>query len=218
MSSNGIFGVDSGLMRGLTFLSDMFLIGLLWLTFCLPIVTIGASTTAAYYAMMKVVHKKTGYITREFFKSFKMNFKDSLIFTVIYSVIGFLLVYNTLQMYYSLVEQDTDIKFYLMFAYFVLFLLLLALVMYTFPALSRYTMTRMKLFRFALYATFRHIFITILGLIAIVLSVALVLVFPPILIILPGLLMYVFTILVERILRKYMTKEMLDQWDGTTEL
>ena len=36
------------------------------------IVTIGAATTAAYYTMSKSVRRKTGYIGKEFFHSFKI--------------------------------------------------------------------------------------------------------------------------------------------------
>ena len=71
-----LFGPDSGFMRVLNMISDIVLISMLWLLCSLPVVTVGASTTAAYYTIMKVVHKKTGYISKEFFKSFKLNFKE----------------------------------------------------------------------------------------------------------------------------------------------
>ena len=48
-----IFGLDGGIMKFLSKVSDICIISILWLICCLPIVTIGASTTAAYYTMVK---------------------------------------------------------------------------------------------------------------------------------------------------------------------
>lgn len=70
--SDGIFS------RFMNCLFDILYVGILWIVCSLPVLTAGASTTAAYYAMAKCVRYKTGYIGREFFKSFRENLKQSL--------------------------------------------------------------------------------------------------------------------------------------------
>ena len=64
-----IFGLDGGIMKFLSKVSDICIISILWLICCLPIVTIGASTTAAYYTMVKVVKREIGTLHKEFFRS-----------------------------------------------------------------------------------------------------------------------------------------------------
>ncbi|MBP5454224.1 MAG: YesL family protein [Lachnospiraceae bacterium] len=65
-------------------------LNILWLVCSLPIITIGASTTALIYSCMKL-HKEEGYATKNFFKSFKENFKQSTIIWLIYVAVGAIL-------------------------------------------------------------------------------------------------------------------------------
>lgn len=52
-------------------------LGLLWLACSLPLVTLGASTTALYYAVVKGVRHDRGTPTRLFFSAFRENFKTA---------------------------------------------------------------------------------------------------------------------------------------------
>ena len=52
-------------------------LNLLWFVCSLPIVTIGASTTALYYASLKIVRGEESYAGRMFFRSFKENFRQA---------------------------------------------------------------------------------------------------------------------------------------------
>ena len=54
----GIFGYDSPLMGALTAIGDCICLSVLWIVFSLPVVTIGASTTALYAAAYHAVRKK----------------------------------------------------------------------------------------------------------------------------------------------------------------
>ncbi len=70
-----LFGMDSGFMRFAGRLADVLLLNLLWLAFCLPLVTVGASTAAAYCVALKMVDDEEGPIARSFVKAFKDNLK-----------------------------------------------------------------------------------------------------------------------------------------------
>ena len=52
-------------------------LNLLWFVCSIPIVTIGASTTALYYASLKIVRGEESYAGRMFFRSFKENFRQA---------------------------------------------------------------------------------------------------------------------------------------------
>lgn len=86
-----IFSSNSLLGRFLNLIADIFILNILWVLCSLPIITIGASTTALYYAIMKRQRKDEGYITRNFFSSFKENFKQSTIIWLLLVIIGFIL-------------------------------------------------------------------------------------------------------------------------------
>ncbi len=78
-----IFNLDNPFFRFIGKLVDVVFLNLLWVIFSLPIVTIGASTTAMYYVTLKLVRDREGYIFMSFFKAFKQNFKQSTIIWII---------------------------------------------------------------------------------------------------------------------------------------
>ena len=49
------FGLDGKLFKGLTKAGDFLILALITFIFCIPVVTIGASLTAAFYSGMKLV-------------------------------------------------------------------------------------------------------------------------------------------------------------------
>lgn len=66
---------------------DICWLNVLWLLTSIPIFTIGASTTAIYTVMLKIIDKKEGKITRSYFDAFKSNFKQATIEWLIVLVI-----------------------------------------------------------------------------------------------------------------------------------
>jgi len=67
----------------LTKLFDLFLLNVLWTLCCIPVITIGASTTALYDMTMKMVTDEEPPVLKGFFKSFRSNFKSSVPLTLI---------------------------------------------------------------------------------------------------------------------------------------
>lgn len=58
-------------------------LNLLWLVCSLPVITIGASTTALYYACLKIVREEEFNAAGMFFRSFKQNFKQATVLWLI---------------------------------------------------------------------------------------------------------------------------------------
>lgn len=81
----GIFNYDGPLMSGLGKLADLVILNLLTLLFCIPIVTIGASLTAAHYVALKI-RRGEGYVFKNFWKSFRENLKQSTFLWLMYVV------------------------------------------------------------------------------------------------------------------------------------
>ncbi|MBU3841153.1 MAG: YesL family protein [Candidatus Ruminococcus intestinipullorum] len=79
---------DNVVTRGLGKVADFMILNVLWIICSIPIVTIGAATTAMYSVMLRLVKDEEGYIVKGFFKAFKENFKQSTIMWLIYMVVG----------------------------------------------------------------------------------------------------------------------------------
>lgn len=81
-----IFNYDGPIWGSLGKLADLVILNLLTLVFCIPLVTIGASLTAAHYVALKI-RRGEGYVWKNFLKSFKENLKQSTGLWLIYIVI-----------------------------------------------------------------------------------------------------------------------------------
>ena len=79
---------DNVVMRALGKIGDMICLNVMWLICCIPIITIGASTTALYTVMLRMVKNEEGYIFRGFLKAFKSNFKQSTLIWLILVLLG----------------------------------------------------------------------------------------------------------------------------------
>ncbi len=78
------YNPDSPLMRFLTKVADLMILNILFLTCCLPIVTIGASLTALYSVTLKMVRDEHTGIFSSFFHSFRQNFRQSTLCWLVY--------------------------------------------------------------------------------------------------------------------------------------
>lgn len=75
----GFFNYENKLMTGLNKIFDCMFVSALWCILSIPIVTIGATTSALYYAVNKSIRHSRGYAYKEFLSAFKLNFKQSTI-------------------------------------------------------------------------------------------------------------------------------------------
>lgn len=66
-------------------------LNLLWFVCSIPIVTVGAATTALYYATLKLARNEEGDVTAMFFRSFRQNFKQATVLWLILLGVGLFL-------------------------------------------------------------------------------------------------------------------------------
>ena len=55
-------------------MTDLIILNVIWLLCCLPVVTVGAATTATYYVSITSIRCGDGYVMKRFFASFRKNF------------------------------------------------------------------------------------------------------------------------------------------------
>lgn len=71
-----IFNPDNKFGRLITKIGYVIILSWVWLVFCLPIVTVGAASTALYDVMRKALKDEEGMILQDYWRSFKSNFKQ----------------------------------------------------------------------------------------------------------------------------------------------
>lgn len=128
---------DNAVTRALSKLFDVAVLNILWLVFCIPVVTAGAATTALYSVMLKLVKDEEGYIFRGFLSAFKENFRQSTIVWLILLVLGTLLGVDMVIV--RSLSGPVSIVFQVLF-FFVAFCLA-GVTLYVFPLMARYENT-----------------------------------------------------------------------------
>jgi len=73
-----LFSIDGPLYNFFSRLLDMIKLNVLWFLFSLPVVTIGASTAAAFSITLRMVDEREGYIAKQFWNAFKANLKQGI--------------------------------------------------------------------------------------------------------------------------------------------
>ena len=194
------FSIDSAYGRFMNKVGDIILLSVLWLVSSLPVVTMGTATCAAYYTAAKVLRHHSGYVSKEFLRSFKQNLRSSIVFNIFYLIFLMLLVFNYI--YFS--GSASEISFYLRCVYIVLGFMLLGIMLYTYILLSRFELGCGRLFHMAFIISFRHLHITAALVLMCVVAAVLIYLMPWAVLILPGLVFYGMTFLAERVMKRYM--------------
>lgn len=131
---NKIFDLDNPIMRFLGKLFDLMHLNLLFIICSIPIFTIGASLTAMYSVALKMVKNEETYIGKDFFKSFRMNFKQGTAIWFIFLFVGWLLYTDT----QILNNVDFNWSNALRIAIFAISLIFICMFTYVFPILARF--------------------------------------------------------------------------------
>lgn len=127
------FSVDGGLYKFMSRLWDMVQLNFMWVICSIPIVTMGAATTAAYSITLKMVDDEEGYIVGPFWKEFKANLKKGSIMGIILLVAMYAL-YLDLQFFQAVKDNN-----FIFLAIFVIGMVLMVFhFLYAFPLLARY--------------------------------------------------------------------------------
>lgn len=195
-----LFDTEGFLYKISVVLADIFLLSFLWIIFSIPMITIGASTTAVYYVCTKKAAGTDSYVLKGFLKSFKQNFLVSTIAFVILSLTGGILWIN----FHALSQVDLGIlHFPVRVALSFVLIQIIFVSMYVFPIISRFDMTAIGALKSAVQLSNGHLFLTMSSL-ALFVAVCLITIFIPFLFIfIPGIYGYFSAILLVKIFGKH---------------
>lgn len=148
-----LFNMDNKFFTFMGKVADLIILNLICVLCCLPIVTIGPSLTALHYVTMKMVRNEESYIVKNFFKSFKENFKQATIINLIMLAVGIMLFLDI-----NIVKRMSGKLYSGLFVVFIAFLLLYMLVfLYIYPVLAKFYNTIKHTFINAFLMSIRHL-------------------------------------------------------------
>lgn len=154
---NGLFSMDGPIYKFGTIVYDLFILNVLWFIFSIPIVTAGAATTALFYAAGKRVRNEDGYLFRDFWRSFKMNFKQSTIVWIIQLILFWVVATNIRNIHIL-----GGMAPYMLPLQFVIAIELFIISIYVFPLIARFHITLPNIFKTAFLMANKHFVTTIL--------------------------------------------------------
>lgn len=192
--------VESPLMDFLGKTGQLIALSCLWFLGCIPLITVGTSTTALYYAVIKSVRRGQGSALKEFWRSYKANLPRGIAVTVTAGVLGAVLLLNLR----ILVNSGGSVL--LRWATALGLFLLACVSIYICPVLSRFTMKTVSAWKLAFVMTIRFFHFTLaIGLGAVIVGALQFYIFPiPMLALLPGLCCLAATYPMEKALLAFM--------------
>lgn len=196
-----IFRMDSPFAGLMNLLASVLFVGLLWLICSIPVITFGAASCAAYDTTVNVIRKRRGYVASYFFDSFKDNFLISLKVQIVAIVILGILGFDSIYLY----GYGTDFSVTLSYILYGIIALFLLIITYIYPVMQRFDESFFELFKLSFYITFRYIFTSVSIVIMLAIMSLCIYLMPWSIVVIPGLWIFIKSIIIERIIRKFST-------------
>ncbi len=211
-----MFQFDNPIFEILGKVVDIIVLGALWFVMCIPIITIGASTTAAYYVAFNQLNGKDGYVVRSFFKSFKQNFRQSTILFLIIVLFSGVAATNIyiIKNYFESNGTSTTILIGIQ-----MFIILesIFVFLYSFALLSKINFNLKNLLLTSLQMANRHLIITF-SLLVIIVAVFFSILYFPILFLFGGAIYLIATAFMLRLVIKKYRPDIIDTYVIEDEL
>ena len=192
------FSLDGAFNKYGGILADTIILSLLWFFFSLPIITIGASTSAVFYVSTRRIADREGYITSDFWFAFKANFKRGTALWVMVALVMVLIYVNILNI--GVVGRMSMV---ILPAQIIIAVQIMLMCVYLFPLTARFDMGLKQTIKSAFFMANRHLLTSLTCVGLFVILIAGVWVFQPLLIAIPGIYAMIASYLIMRIFKRY---------------
>ncbi len=200
-----LLDVNNPIMRFLTAVFDLMALSSFWLIFSVPIVTIGASSAALYSAVYHHVRNGEDYLWHSFWSAFKENFKRSTLAWLVALAALVLLIVDAIVL--RGMVQDGRPFGWLYYVVLGLLALVLTWTVYLAAYSARFNGTVGEVLRFSFYL-FRVHPLKMLAVLVIVLGgIALALLFPALVILIPAAAYWGATFPIESVFYQHLRPE-----------
>ncbi len=152
-----LFSPENPINGVLSRIFDLFILNLLWLLCCVPVVTIGASTAAMYSLTLGWMERKEKPVVRGFFRALKENMKQGIVLSLLLILAAGIFLAD----FHILGRQEGNLAG---LAYGFCIILLLAVVSifsYVFPLVAKFENTLVQTFKNAWRLAASHLLSTL---------------------------------------------------------
>lgn len=207
-----LFDPQASFWRKIGSFTDVLVLSLLW-TFCsLPLFTLGPATAALYDASAKHVRQGRAGAVRCFFTTLRRELATGALATVVWALL-LAVAFGLLGLFWRAVLSDIPEAPILLAAYSVVLLLPLGALCWSFPILSRFTFGPLGLLRVSFQLSLAHLpYTVVILLLAALAALACYLFWFPLLV-LPGTVALLWSLMMERVFRRYMPPEPEEEGD-----
>ncbi|WP_066054321.1 YesL family protein [Robertmurraya korlensis] len=151
--------------RLLEIVTAFFQLNILWLLFCLPVVTIFPATVAMYCVTRQWIIHKDYSVFRSFMKFFKENFKQSFVLGLLWLFLSGLLFLD-----FSLMRSLGSMQTIFFSVFLLIAVVMLITTVFIFPIMAHYEMKRTTIVKNSFFFSLRFFLTTILAVICIVIT------------------------------------------------
>lgn len=193
------FQPQSPFFLGIGKVFEVILLCILWFVTSLPVITIGASTTALYYVCTKVIRRNQGYLIKEYFSCFKNNFRQAFLPWMIQCFIALILSFNIK------VCRLSNIRWlsYLEVPMWILLILLICFTVYYYALLAHFNNTTLNLVKYSVVIPVLNLPSTLLNIFIICLILIVFYLMPQLSVIAPGVIGLILSVRLEKLFLSY---------------
>lgn len=200
---NKLFDPENKFFTAVNILGDHLLLGVVWLVFSLPVVTLGAASTAVCWVSRRVLEQSGVRLLRDFWAVFCREFKRSTLLWLTYLAVGLVLATDA---WFYLSAQTSQWASVLLGVFIMIGLVYFACLLWVFPYISRVSCKYGQAIKMSFLFGAAHLGTTVLMLLVPAGLFLLSVYFTWLVIFLPGVILLGEGILTARVFRKYEKK------------
>ena len=200
-----LLDIDNPVIRFIIKIFDCMLLSVLWLAFSLPIITMGASNTALYAAVFHHIRRDESYLWRSFWGAFKENFKRSTLAWLPMLAMILFLAYDAMALHLLIRSGNPMGRLFGV----IVALMAVSAVWTVFLAAycARFQGGVKDVLRYSFFLMMQHPLRSLTVMIAVVGSLALILVVPGLAALLPAVAVWISSIFIEQVFQLHLRPE-----------
>mgnify|MGYP003183147735 FL=1 len=196
-----LFNPENALMCFINKIIDLVVLSILWTLCSAPLVTMGAASSALYYALTKSVRCQRGHAAKEFWRAFKSNLKRGILFELVWAALAFMMLVTDVPLVTTFLDTGKVQNVFLLILFAVKAVLLIGAACWYYPMISRFEQGVWKTAEAAVFTMLRHALRSILVILLTVFAVSLLVAEPLLLAIVPGVSAWLLSFLQEPVFR-----------------
>ena len=197
-----LFDCNNKFFSTMTKVADGIILGILWLVCSIPLITIGASSAAFYYAYTKCIRQERGYVLEAFFHGFKTSFKQATVGWLVLIVIAAIELFDCFVL--ITMGGSSPISGVLLAVVILILIGITLMALCFFPYIARYENTLKESLKNCLLILFSNFVWAVLLFLILCAAVLAAVCFPILSIIMPAAYMFFANKILEHVFRKYM--------------